>query len=179
MEALTSCVVPTPVGNLVVMASPRGVVATEFTDEGDDGAEAVARMADRWDVSVRPASRAMRPLAREIEGYFRGRVRAFATPADLSRLPQGFGRRVLEVTARIPFGELWTYGDVAGMAGSPRAGRAAGNALGNCPLELFVPCHRVVHAGGTLGGYGRHEERKRWLIDHEREPDVRGGRTRG
>ena len=61
---------------------------------------------------------------------------------------------MLEVVATIPFGELWTYGDVAGMAGSPRAARAAGSALAACPIELFVPCHRVVHAGGTIGGYG-------------------------
>lgn len=179
MEQLTSCVVPTPIGDLVVATSARGVVATAFMDEGDDVEETVARIAERWSAPVRPASRAMRPLAREVEGYFRGRVRAFTTPVDLSWRPQGFGRRVLEVTAGIPFGELWTYGDVAGMAGSPRAGRAAGSALSNCPVELFVPCHRVVHAGGTLGGYGRHEDRKRWLIGHEREPDVRDGRRRG
>ncbi len=88
-------------------------------------------------------------------------------PPDLSLVGEGFGRRVLEVVATIPFGELWTYGDVAGMAGSPRAARAAGSALAGCPIELFVPCHRVVHAGGTIGGYGRHEDRKRWLLRHE------------
>ena len=74
---------------------------------------------------------------------------------------------MLEVTTTIPYGELWTYGDVAEMAGSPRGGRAAGTALSRCPMELFVPCHRVVHAGGTLGGYGRFTERKRWLLRHE------------
>ncbi|HEY5905361.1 MAG TPA: methylated-DNA--[protein]-cysteine S-methyltransferase, partial [Actinomycetota bacterium] len=99
--------------------------------------------------------------------YFAGRIKVLSVRPDLSLVGEGFGRRVLEVVATIPFGELWTYGDVAGMAGSPRAARAAGSALAGCPIELFVPCHRVVHAGGTIGGYGRHEDRKRWLLRHE------------
>ena len=111
--------------------------------------------------------RASRVARRETESYLAGRRRTFSVPPDLSLVPEGFGRRVLEVVATIPYGELWTYGDVAGMAGSPRAARAAGSALAGCPMELFVPCHRVVHAGGTIGGYGRHDDRKRWLLRHE------------
>jgi O-6-methylguanine DNA methyltransferase len=68
---------------------------------------------------------------------------------------------------KIPFAELATYGDIAAAAGSPRGGRAAGNALNRCPMELYVPCHRVVHVGGTIGGYGRYVDRKRWLLRHE------------
>jgi methylated-DNA-[protein]-cysteine S-methyltransferase len=179
MEPLVCWLVPSPVGDLVVAASSRGVVETAFANEGEDHREVLARIEDRWGTSVRPAPRTSGTIAREIEGYFQGRLRAFTTPADLSWMSEGFARRVLEVTSTIPFGQLWTYGDVAGRAGSVRAGRAAGNALGGCPIELFVPCHRVVHAGGTIGGYGRHEDRKRWLIRHEQEPDVRDGRTRG
>lgn len=179
MEPLRCCVVPTPIGNFAVVVSSRGVVETAFADEGEDGNEAIARIEERRGVPVRRAPRELAALTDEVEGYFASRGRTFATPPDLSGLPQGFGRRVLEVTATIPFGELWTYGDVAEMAGSPRAGRAAGSALSGCPMELFVPCHRVVHAGGSIGGYGRHEARKRWLIRHEGEPDARDGRTRG
>jgi methylated-DNA-[protein]-cysteine S-methyltransferase len=178
MDPLEYFIVPTPIGDLAVAVSSRGVVETAFSEEEGDG-ELVARIGDRWGVPVRPASRGMTTIAREVEGYFQGRVQVFTTPPDLSWMPEGFGRRVLEVTASIPFGELWTYGDVAGMAGSPRAGRAAGNALAGCLIELFVPCHRVVHAGGSIGGYGRHEDRKRWLIRFEQGPDARGGRTRG
>ncbi len=146
-----------------------------------------ARLEDRYGRPARRGATALAPVRAEIDAYFAGRLRDFATPLDLGTLPDGFGRRVLEVTATIPFGELWTYGDVAGLAGSPRGGRAAGNALSHCPIELFVPCHRVVHAGGGIGGYGRHEERKRWLIAPRgtllsrrvREPDARRLRTRG
>ena len=96
----------------------------------------------------------MTSVRREVDAYFRGTGRTFTTPVDLVPVPEGFGRRVLETTMTIPFGELVTYGDVAAAAGSLRAGRAAGSALSRCPIELFVPCHRVVHAGGTIGGYG-------------------------
>ena len=64
----------------------------------------------------------------------------------------------------IPYGQMWTYGDVAAAAGVARGGRAAGSALARCPIELFVPCHRVVRAGPSLGSYGRHDERRRFLL---------------
>jgi methylated-DNA-[protein]-cysteine S-methyltransferase len=73
------------------------------------------------------------------------------TPADLRLVGTPFARSVLEVTQTIPFGEMWTYGDVAAHAGRPGAARAAGSALARSPIELFVPCHRVVPAGPSLG----------------------------
>jgi methylated-DNA-[protein]-cysteine S-methyltransferase len=106
-------------------------------------------------------------VRREVGAYFAGRLRSFETPADLSPLGRGFARRVLEIVRAIPYGELWTYGDVAAAAGAPRGGRAAGSALARCPIELFVPCHRVVRAGPTLGRYGRHDERRRFLLELE------------
>jgi methylated-DNA-[protein]-cysteine S-methyltransferase len=170
LEPLRLVTVDTPLGALTVACSSRGVVATTFIEEGEDRALEAARLEDRYGRPTRRGGAALAPIRREIGAYFAGRLRVFATPVDLGTLPDGFGRRVLEVTATIPFGELWTYGDVAGVAGSPRGGRAAGNALSHCPIELFIPCHRVVHAGGGIGGYGRHEERKRWLIGHEERP---------
>lgn len=157
---------PTPLGDMMVVVSERGVVWTMFSDE-DVGPE-LERLEARLGSPVRAgAARGLTPLRREVEAYFRGTGRTFATPVDLVLVPSGFARRVLEATMAIPYGELATYGDVAASAGSLRAGRAAGGALSRCPTELFVPCHRVVHAGGTIGGYGRHEDRKRWLLRHE------------
>lgn len=156
---------PTPLGELTLVCSAAGVLATVFDDE--EPAISVARIEHALDAPTVSGGGCSRAARREAEGYLAGRRRSFSVPADLSLVPDGFRRRVLEVVATIPYGELWTYGDVAGMAGSPRAARAAGSALAGCPIELFVPCHRVVHAGGTLGGYGRHEDRKRWLLRHE------------
>ncbi len=151
---------------MTLVVSDRGVVWTTFTD--DDVGPEQERLEERLGSSIfGGGARALTPLRREVEDYFRGTGRTFETPVDLMLVPDGFGRRVLEATMAIPYGELATYGDVAASAGSLRAGRAAGGALSRCPIELFVPCHRVVHAGGTIGGYGRHEDRKRWLLRHE------------
>jgi methylated-DNA-[protein]-cysteine S-methyltransferase len=157
--------IATPLGDLTIVVSERGVVWTMFSDE--DVAPELDRLEARLGSSIRTAERGIGPVLREVDAYFRGTGRAFSTPVDLVLVPDGFGRRVLEATMGIPFGEVATYGDVADSARSLRAGRAAGSALSRCPIELFVPCHRVVHAGGTIGGYGRHEDRKRWLLRHE------------
>jgi methylated-DNA-[protein]-cysteine S-methyltransferase len=157
--------ISTPLGALTVVVSAVGVVATAFDDEDPD--LAIVKLEERLGTSARSAVRGMAPFRRDVAAYFDGRARTFATPHDLAPMGQGFPRRVLEVTATIPYGELWTYGDVAAMAGNPGAARAAGNALSRSPMELWIPCHRVVHAGRTLGGYGSHETRKRWLLKHE------------
>ncbi|MGH2597016.1 MAG: methylated-DNA--[protein]-cysteine S-methyltransferase [Actinomycetota bacterium] len=158
--------VPTPLGELTAVVSTVGVVAT-FFDDDEDAALELERLETRLDSPIARSGRGLLPVRREIEAYFRGSKRAFATPVDLCLAGVGFPRRVLEATMRIPYGVLATYGDMAAAAGSLRGGRAAGNALNRCPVELFVPCHRVVHAGGTIGGYGRYENRKRWLLRHE------------
>ncbi len=80
---------------------------------------------------------------------------------------RGFGKRVLEATARVPFGSVTTYKRMATEAGSPRAARAAGNALGANPIPIIVPCHRVLHATGGLGGYTGGLDRKRLLLGIE------------
>lgn len=164
-EVLRVTEVATPLGELTVVISSEGVVATAFDDE--DPGLTVAALEERLGIAARSPVRAPASLRREVEAYFAGSATTFPTPPDLRSMGEGFPRRVLEVTATIPYGELWTYGDVAAMAGNPGAARAAGNALSRSPMELWVPCHRVVHAGRTLGGYGRHETRKRWLLKHE------------
>ncbi len=85
-------------------------------------------------------------------------------PTDLSLAAPGFSTKVLEATLRIPYGSVSTYSEVAAVAGSPRGARAAGNALGANPLPIVVPCHRVLHSGGGIGGYGGGLERKRALL---------------
>lgn len=166
MTGYGSIVMGTPLGEMAIVASADGVVWTTFSED-EDVPELDALETRLASPIRRNAVRALNPARREVDAYFRGTGRTFATPVDLSLVPDGFRRRVLEATIAIPYGELITYGDVASIAGSRRAGRAAGGALSHCPIELFVPCHRVVHAGGTIGGYGRHEDRKRWLLRHE------------
>ncbi|HEY0389049.1 MAG TPA: methylated-DNA--[protein]-cysteine S-methyltransferase, partial [Gaiellales bacterium] len=98
---------------------------------------------------------------------FEGRRREFDVPVDWSLTASAFRRRVLERTAKIPYGATASYREVASAAGNDRAVRAAGTALGANPIPIVVPCHRVLRSGGSLGGYAGGLERKRFLLDLE------------
>ena len=108
-------------------------------------------------------------VARELDEYFAGERRAFTAHVDLSYAdPEHFGRRVFEtLTREVPWGETVTYGELADMVGSPRAARAVGNVMAHNPVQILLPCHRVVAADG-IGGYGPSGVAlKRALLEHE------------
>src|SRR5204863_2394095 len=155
---------PSPVGDLLVAMTPRGLVALYYED-GDLDAR-LDRLADRISPRVVEAPARVDPVRRELDEYFAGARRSFETPVDW-RLTHGFTRRVPRATARIPYGDASTYREMATRAGSERAVRAAGNALGANPIPIVVPCHRVLRTGGALGGYGGGVERKRFLLELE------------
>ena len=150
-----------PVGELLLAATPRGLVKVSFDVEDPDATLAGLAAAISPRVLERPAR--LDGARRELDQYFAGRRREFDLPLDW-RLSSGFRRRVLRATAKIPFGETSTYSRVAAAAGSPRAHRAAGTALGANPLPIVVPCHRVLRTGGALGGYGGGLEMKEELL---------------
>jgi O-6-methylguanine DNA methyltransferase len=101
----------------------------------------------------------------ELRAYVSAGLTSFRTPLDLRGTP--FQRRVWSQVMCIPYGTTATYGEIAKRIGSPRSVRAVGAANGANPLPLFVPCHRVVGADGTLRGYGGGLELKRALLDLE------------
>ncbi len=152
-----------PVGRLLVAASPRGLVRIAYLDAAQDEDLALADLAARVSPRVLAAPRRLDGARRELDEYFAGRRDRFETGLDW-QLTRGFGRRVLQATARIPFGSVSSYKEVAARAGTPRGSRAAGNALGANPLPIIVPCHRVLHTGGRLGGYTGGVQRKRTLL---------------
>jgi methylated-DNA-[protein]-cysteine S-methyltransferase len=143
--------ISTPLGLLVAVANERGIVAADL--DVDDRAY-LAGLEERWDVTIRRDDRGMAHVRADVRAYFARRPRPLSEPVDLAVASTPFSRRVYEATTAVPFGELRTYGDVAAAAGSPRAWRAAGHALRHCPVELWIPCHRVVPAGPGLGSYG-------------------------
>ncbi len=154
-----------PVGPLVLASTPQGLARLAYIDEGQE--EAVMEdIAARLSPRILSAPRRLDEPRRELDEYFAGRRRAFDLTLDL-RLLSDFTRRVLTATAEIPYGEVATYKDVATAAGSPRGFRAAGNALGSNPLPIVLPCHRVLHSGGGLGGYTGGLARKRVLLEIE------------
>ena len=152
-----------PVGTLLVAVTPRGLVRLAYLDAGEEEASVLEQLATTVSPRVLAAPRKLDEPRRELDQYFAGRRRQFELPLDW-QLTRGFGRRVLEATARIPYGATATYKQVATEAGNARAYRAAGNALGSNPIPIIVPCHRILHSGGGLGGYTGGLERKRVLL---------------
>jgi methylated-DNA-[protein]-cysteine S-methyltransferase len=155
---------PSPVGELLVAVTPRGLIRLAYN--GEEADDVLSELARRVSPRVVEAPAALDPVRRELDEYFEGKRTSFDIPVDW-RLHDGFGRRVLKATARIPFGKVLTYGEVAAKAGSPRGSRAAGNALGSNRIPIVVPCHRVVRAGGKIGGYTGGIERKEYLLELE------------
>ena len=143
--------VDSPIGELLVAGTSRGLVRVSIPDEDEDMTH--SRLAARISPRILERPERLELARRELDEYFAGRRREFEVGLDW-QLTAGFRRRVLEATARIPFGETSTYTAMAAAAGSPRAHRAAGSALGSNPLPVVVPCHRVLRLGGGLGGYG-------------------------
>jgi methylated-DNA-[protein]-cysteine S-methyltransferase len=155
-----------PLGTLLLARTDRGLVRLAYVDfEGED--EVVAELASRISPRVLAVPRRLDEVRRELDQYFTGVRHEFEVPIDW-RLTHGFGRRVLRATARIPYGGVSSYKQVAAAAGSSRGSRAAGNALGANPIPIVVPCHRVLHSGGGLGGYTGGVERKQLLLAVER-----------
>ena len=164
LAVVTYAPAESPFGTLLLAATTRGLVRLAFPEEGLDAMlEGLAR---RISPRIVEAPGSLDEARRELEEYFSGRRRAFELALDW-RLVGPFGRRVLGVTAEIPYGGVLSYAEVAADAGSPRGHRAAGNALGANPMPIVIPCHRVLRSGGALGGYGGGTQRKRWLLELE------------
>jgi methylated-DNA-[protein]-cysteine S-methyltransferase len=156
--------VPSPLGELFVAITPRGVARVSFASEDRD--EVLVELAERLSPRILTSARAVDEVRRELDEYFEGRRARFDLRLD-RRLIRGIARDVLGATARIPFGRTSTYGEIARRIGRPQAARAVGNALGSNPIPIMIPCHRVLRAGGQLGGYGGGIERKHVLLTLE------------
>lgn len=155
--------VDTPVGRLLVAVTERGLCEISYDPEPERETEALARA---FGVRVLRSPRPTDEARRQLDEYFAGARRSFDLNVDL-RLARDFGRTVLEELARVPYGELTTYGTLAARAGRPRAARAVGTVMNRNPVPIVLPCHRVVGSTGSLVGYGGGLERKRTLLELE------------
>ncbi|HET6831183.1 MAG TPA: methylated-DNA--[protein]-cysteine S-methyltransferase [Solirubrobacterales bacterium] len=153
-----------PLGELLAVSTPDGLVHLGYPNRPLDAQ--LEGLAQRISPRIVESPRRLDEVRSELDEYFEGRRRRFDLALDW-QLTGGFVRAVLERTASIPFGETRTYGEVAAAAGSPRAFRAAGSALGANPIPIVVPCHRVLRSGGALGGYGGGLDAKRELLELE------------
>jgi len=156
-------VVDSPVGDLFVGVSDRGLCVISYEADPDLQVERLARgFGSRVLRSPRPVD----PTRRQLDEYFAGKRTRFDLDIDL-RLARDFGRTVLEELGRVPFGEVTTYGALAARAGKPRAARAVGTIMNRNPVPIVLPCHRVVGANGSLVGYAGGLERKQQLLRFE------------
>jgi methylated-DNA-[protein]-cysteine S-methyltransferase len=158
--------VDSPVGTLVVAATPRGLATISYEDRFGGTDAVLDWVATKLSPRVLEAPARLDDVRRELDEYFEGRRRDFDLPIDWA-LASPFGRRILKATAAIPFGQVSTYGAVASRAGNPKASRAAGRALGSNPIPIVVPCHRVIGASGQLTGYTGGLHRKVALLEIE------------
>jgi len=153
------CLPDTPLGPLRLCLTDRGLAALEFTGDGP-----VSPLPDEeFPSHLKPRLEAVR---RELSAYFAGVPTDFAAlPLNLRGTP--FQLCVWQELRRIPWGRTISYGELARRLGNPKACRAVGQANAVNPIPLIIPCHRVIAAGGSLGGYSAGMDRKRWLLRHE------------
>jgi methylated-DNA-[protein]-cysteine S-methyltransferase len=154
----------TPLGTLLLAKTDRGLCRIEYDPEPERGVERLARTFGR---RVLRTPGALDDARRQLDEYFDGRRRLFELDLDLGLATTPFSRRVLDELARVPYGEVTTYGTLAVQAGKPRAARAVGTVMNRNPIPIVLPCHRVVGASGSLVGYGGGLERKQTLLQLE------------
>jgi O-6-methylguanine DNA methyltransferase len=155
----------TPVGPLFLAVSDRGLCAISFRSSLDDFLRRVERRGFR---PARSPER-VREAVEQLREYFAGRRRRFDMTVDLAGQTP-FQRQVLEAAARVPAGAVASYGDIARAIGRPRATRAVGAALGQNPVPIVVPCHRIIGSDGGLHGYGGGLDIKEKLLRLEGAP---------
>ena len=153
----TFCHVESPIGRLLLTSDGTALTGL-FTRP-----ERKRYATDGWaqDATIAPLAAASLQLTE----YFAGTRRAFDLPMRLEGTP--FQQRVWQELLEIPYGDTWSYGQLAKRIGNPNGSRAVGLANGQNPISILVPCHRVIGADGSLTGYGGGLERKSWLLAHE------------
>jgi methylated-DNA-[protein]-cysteine S-methyltransferase len=156
-------VVESPVGELLVAVSDRGLASISYDPEPEEELERLARILGP---RVLRSPRTVEDARRELDEYFQGRRRVFDLRLDLRGLPP-FTVSVLHELALVPYGETTTYGTLATRVGRPRAARAVGTVMHRNRIPIVLPCHRVVGAGGDLVGYAGGLERKTALLELE------------
>ena len=154
-----------PVGRLLLAATPEGLVRVAFEREGFD--EVLGQLADTVSPRILRSPARLQQAETQLGEYFAGQRRDFALPLD-RRLSTGFRGQIQKLLPRIGYGSTVSYRELAELAGRPTAVRAVGTACATNPLPLVVPCHRVLRSDGSLGGYLGGLEAKTALLELER-----------
>jgi methylated-DNA-[protein]-cysteine S-methyltransferase len=151
MGSFTHTAFDTDLGPVALAATGEGVVRCNLP--GSDPDSLVEEVMARTGLAPIEGGETVDRAADQVIAFLEGELRDFDLDLDW-QLVGGFHRQVLQATSTIPYGETASYGEVAALAGKPGAARAAGTALSVNPIALIVPCHRIIKADGSTGGYG-------------------------
>jgi len=159
---LTSRRLPTPLGEMLAVASPQGLCLLEFVGQKGVERELAQVLAARGGVLEEGDSAILQQAGAELAGYFAGRRHAFGVPLDMVGTP--FQREAWHALVAIPYGQTRSYAEQARAIGRPTATRAIAAANGQNKISIIVPCHRVIGSDGSLTGFGGGLPRKRALL---------------
>jgi O-6-methylguanine DNA methyltransferase len=163
-QPIVSTVIDSPVGPLLIGTTDEGICLLEFS--GPRSELQTAALTRVFDAEIETGEHEyLDQLATELDEYFAGKLRTFQVPLVIRGTP--FQEKVWRELLRIPYGETRSYLDIASRVCTKKACRAVGRANGQNRIAIVIPCHRVVNAGGALGGYGGGLDRKRFLLDLE------------
>lgn len=153
----------TPIGSLLLAGDGDNLTLLGFPE---------GSMARRHDKHWRARREPFREVIVQLDAYFGGELQQF----DLPLAPEGtaFQQRVWSALQEIPYGETWSYGELARHIGRPTASRAVGAANGLNPIPVIIPCHRVIGANGRLTGFGGGLPTKEYLLSLEAESRAPG-----
>lgn len=153
-----------PIGPLALATTPSGLVRVLLSTQ--DFAYELDLLAKQLDATVTHDPDRLENALQQFDEYFNGKRLRFELPIDLS-LTKGFRRETLEALTTVPFGSRISYQELATKTRSPNAIRAAASACATNPIPIVIPCHRIVHANGTIGKYLSGAQNKQWLLDME------------
>lgn len=163
MEKIYYCDIDSPIGKIWTAASSTGLIRLNLPCGEDRFLQELDRQIDT-EPEYRPGK--LDELSGWLEKYFKGKPISYDESFDIRGTE--FQKRVWREIYKIPYGRLTSYGLIAKDMGKPGASRAVGNAVGQNPLAIVIPCHRVVWNNGGIGGFGGGLDRKRFLLNLER-----------
>ena len=158
-------VVQSPLGDLLVALTNRGIVLNHYLTDDADLAGTLEKVRLQLDLVDDP--RSIKEVGLEIRNYLAGEAKALRQNIDLHLAASPFQQKVLRKLQEVPRGAVVSYQGLGAAAGAPKGARAVGNAMHNNPVPIYVPCHRVIASDGGLGGYGGGADRKVQLLRSE------------
>lgn len=166
INILKSSIIETKIGNMIAVANENFLYLLEFIDTKNLDKK-LNTIKKELNCEINPGnSGPINLISKEIKEYFAGTLKEFKTPLFL--VGTEFEKKVWQELIKIPHGTVISYSQLAIKIGNPKAFRAAANANGKNKLPIIIPCHRVIASNKTLGGYSAGLERKKYLLNHEK-----------